>query len=246
MKKKTKNNLLILIVLLWVFLEFMFVTATFAESIISSLVIILSIGKSNKSLQRKMMKISLIFVVGIIVFYFYSRFQVTNTRGNVSSAYAGNSIMENMASLINAYFTGIDNVAASFNLPRENRIEYFLASMQVTIPFNTTLFGKAGETLPVLFNKMNLQIGQISSTVGNGYFYLGPLFSPIFSFTFSYLAIKFNSLALNASLYWHYVVYMLAAILFSLGLGMYNEVITIQYFFNWVVPLLIVVRYLNK
>ncbi|WP_294531707.1 hypothetical protein [uncultured Bacteroides sp.] len=242
-KKRIREGLIIVSILLFVFLEFMFITATFAESIISALIVILSIGKFEKHLLVKMLKIAPIFVIGIIALYFYIRHQANSVAGVVTK-YDGDSFWGNMSGLINAYFTGIDNVAATFNLNRANSFSHFWSSMQVTIPFNTTLFGKAGEILPAYFNLANFEIGQIPSTIGDGYYYFGALFAPFFSFSFSYLAIKFNALALNYNSYWKYIAFMLAAVLFSLGLGMYNEVITIQYFWSWVISILLVSKYL--
>ncbi len=244
-KKKKSNTVLISATLLFVFLQFLFITATFAESIIASLIIILAVGKSDKRLFAKMMKIAPLFVVGIIIAYFYIRHQV-NAMAGTGGKYAGNNTLAELSSLINAYFTGVDNVAGTFNLRRDSRLEHFLASMQVTIPFNTTIFGRAGEILPTLFNFENHETGQIPSTIGNGYYYFGFLLAPIFSFSFSYLAVKFNAIALNTQSFWHYVTYMLVAVLFSLGLGMYNEVITIQYIFNWAIPMLLIANYLNR
>lgn len=245
-KKKKSNFILILCTFLFVLLEFLFVTATFAESIISSLIVILSVGKSDKNLFKSIMKIAPIFVVGIIVFYFYTRYQVSNMAGGNVSKYDGNTTIEYLATLINAYFTGIDNVAAGFNLERNERIKYFLSSAQVTIPFNTTIFGRADEILPSYYNRVNSEIGQIPSTIGNGYFYFGTFFAPVFSFLFAYYANKFNNLALQTRSYWFYIVYLLIAVLLSLGLGMYNEVIIGQYLFNWVIPTFFVAKLLSK
>lgn len=245
-KKKFSKFWLVLVALLFVFLEFLFITATFAESIISALVVILAVGKINKSLMDKMMKIAPVFAVSIIVFFFYTRYQLSNTLGSADSTYAGINIWQYLSSLFNAYFTGIDNVSATFNMPRDTRLSHFLASMQVTIPFNTTIFGRAGEILPTLYNQSNNVMGQIPSTIGNGYYYFGFLLAPLFSLIFAFYAIKFDSLAQGTNDFWRYIVYTLITILFSLGLGMYNEVITLSYIFGWAIPILLITSMFDR
>ncbi|WP_270488394.1 hypothetical protein [Butyricimonas synergistica] len=244
-KKNIGVNSLICVILGFVFLQFIFVTATFAESIISALVVLLAGSKLNKKIATKMLRIASVFVVGIIVVYFYVRYQVNNETGT-RSLYMSDNVFSYLSMLINAYFTGVDNVAAVYNLPGGSCFEHFVASMQIAIPFNTTIFGKAGETLPVFYNRMNGVFGQIPSTIGNGYYYFGFVLAPIFSYSFAYFAIKFNVMAMNIRQYWHEVVYLFFAILCSLALGMYNEVIVLQHLCCWGVPMLLIAKIIDK
>lgn len=239
--KRIKSDFTMLfIVFFFVFIQFLMITATFAESIISALVILLAVSKLRKSLGQKIVRFAPYAVIGIIVVYFTVRYQVSQTT-NISSMYSGNNIQEYICATVNAYFTGIDNVAASFNLPKYEIVQHFMASMQITIPFNTTLFGKAGEGLPTLYNSFNSIKGQIPATIGNGYYYFGPILAPLFSFCFAYFGIKYGIKAVNTPSYWKYICYCFIAIVFALGLGMYNEVIALGWINGWGIPMLLVV-----
>lgn len=244
-RKNIGVNSLICVVLGFVFLQFIFVTATFAESIISALVVLLAGSRLNKKMAAKMLRIASVFVVGIIVVYFYVRYQVNNET-EARSLHMSDNIFSYLSMLINAYFTGVDNVAAVYNLPEGNCFEHFIASMQIAIPFNTTIFGKAGETLPVFYNRMNGVFGQIPSTIGNGYYYFGFILAPMFSYVFAYFAIRFNVLAANIKLYWHNIVYLFFAILCSLALGMYNEIIVLQHLCCWGIPMLLMAKIIDR
>ena len=247
MKKRASADMQVFFVLLFVFFQFLFISATFAESIISALIVILSIGKSSPKVKKKMMRIAPVFVIGIIVLYFSVRYMVSQTLGG--GHYDGDTFYAYLSSLTNAYLTGIDNVAASFNLKGEdlNGIwEHFKASMQITIPFNTTIFGKAGESLPTYYNEINNEIGQIPSTLGNCYYYLGPVFAPLFSGLFCYYAVKLNAIASRTSYYWHYIAYTFLSVVCTLALGMYNEVIALGWFGSWGLPLLISAKIMDK
>lgn len=236
-----KSNLLIFCaVMLFVLLEFMMITATFAEAIVSALVVVLAVIKMNKPLGSYIAKFAPIGVVLVVVAWFIARQQASEITGHASQ-FSGSNMMETLCATFSAYFTGIDNVAATFNMPTNLRWEHFWDTLQVTIPFNTSIFGKAEEIIQTLFNTSNGTIGQIPSTIGDGYYFFGPLLAPIISFFFAYYAIKYNLKALATPSYWYYISYIFIAIILSLGLGMYNESITLNWINGWALPILLFV-----
>lgn len=244
--RKNKSNIFIFcIVMLLVFIEFLMITATFAEAIVSALIILLAVEKINKPLGKFIAKLAPFGVVLIVVGWFVARMQASEITGHASQ-FSGNNMIETLCATFSAYFTGIDNVAAAFNMPTDTRWEHFVATMQVTIPFNTTIFGKADEIIQTLFNNSNGTIGQIPSTVGDGWYYFGPILAPIFSFMFAYNAIKYNIKGLATSSYWRYICYLFIAIILSLGLGMYNESITLNWINGWALPILLFVWLSDK
>lgn len=244
--KRIKSDFtMLLIVFFFVFIQFLMITATFAESIICGLVIMLAVYKLRTSLGQKIVRFAPYAVIGIILVYFTVRYQVSESV-NISSSFSGNNIKEYICATVNAYFTGLDNVAASYNLPKDEIVQHFIDSMQITIPFNTTLFGKAGESLPLLYNSINSITGQIPATIGNGYYYFGPILAPLFSFCFAYFGIKYGIMAINTPSYWKYICYCFIAIVFALGLGMYNEVIALGWINGWGIPMLLVVSLSEK
>lgn len=239
-KRIYSDFMMLVIVSFFVFAQFMMITATFAESIVSALVILLAVSKLRQSLGEKIVRFTPFAVVGIILLYFTVRYQA-NQASTSSSMYAGDNLAEYICATVNAYFTGLDNVACSFNMPNEDVLDYFLATMQVTIPFNTTIFGKAGETIQTLYNSSNGTMGQIPPTVGNGYHFFGAFFAPFFSFLFSYFGVKYGIKAVHTSSYWKQICYYFIAIVLALGLGMYNEVIALGWINGWGIPMLFIV-----
>ena len=238
-KRISSNFFLFCIVMLFVFLQFMMITATFAESIVSALVVLLAVIKIRPSLGNRIVKLSPFAVAGIILTYFFVRYQVSQVSGH--SQYMGNNTLEYICGTVSAYFTGIDNVAAALNLPKDEVFSHFISSLQITIPFNTTIFGKAGESLPALYNLSNGVLGQIPATVGNGYYYFGYLFAPIFSVLFAYYGIQFGIMSLATESYWRYICYSFIGIVLALGIGMYNEVIALGWINGWGMPMLFLV-----
>lgn len=243
--KKKSNIFIFCVVMLFVFLEFMLITATFAEAIVSALIILLAVVKMNKPLGEFIAKFAPVGVVFIVVGWFLARMQASEITGHASQ-FSGNNMVETICATFSAYFTGIDNVAAAFNMSTNTRWEHFLDTMQVTIPFNTTIFGKADEIIQTLFNVSNGTIGQIPSTIGDGWYFFGPVFAPFFSFLFAYNAIKFNIKGLETFSFWRYICYLFIAIILSLGLGMYNESITLNWINGWAFPMFLFVSLSDK
>lgn len=238
--KKKSNIFVFCIVMLLVFIEFMMITATFAEAIVSALIILLAVVKINKPLGKLIAKFAPLGVVFIVVGWFIARMQVSEITGH-ESQFSGNNLIETLCATFSAYFTGVDNVAAAFNMSTETRWEHFFDTLQVTIPFNTTIFGKANEIIQTLFNASNGTIGQIPSTIGDGWYFFGPILAPFFSFLFAYNAIKYNIKGLATFSYWRYICYLFISIILSLGLGMYNESITLNWINGWALPILLFV-----
>lgn len=237
--KRVKYVIIYGVIILLVVLQFLLITSTFAEAVVSTLVFLLAIVKIDPKVGKTTMRAAPILVSTIVFVYFYVRYTVQASMYNTSSS------IVYMAEVVNAYFTGIDNVAGSMILSRDERFTYLIDSIITTIPFNTTLFGQREVFMQTLFNTINGSQGQIPSTIGNGYFYFGFLLAPIFSFCFTYYSVYFSKRAESVSILWKYVAYTFISVVLSLAIAMYNEIITMSWINAWGLPLMII-AYISK
>lgn len=235
--EKIKSNFLIILMILFaITLQFLFITSTFAESILCSLVIFLAVSKINPNVGRKVIKIAPFFIVAIIVVYFYVRYTVSLS-SPYNSMYARSTMSGYLCALFNAYFTGPFNVAGSFMPMDDSFFETFKSTFLSTIPFNTTIFGPRGASIQPIFNAYNHCYGQIPSSIGDGFYFFGFFFSPIYSFLMTFAAVLLSRKASFENTYWYYMAMVYSAIILSLGIAMYNEHISLYWLNQWAAPL---------
>lgn len=226
---------LIIVSLFFVFLQFLFITSTFAESVISSLIIFLGLARLSPKISRQIIKLAVILAIFIVLLFFLVRYGVSGsmyTQGEVQG-------VDYISKIINSYFTGVDNVAAIFNTSSADKWSSLFYNLYGAIPFNSTLFGLSGAKLQKVYNLSNNTYGQIPPTIASGYYYFGPVFSVAFSVVLTLLAVKFADIAQRTVYFWRYVASTLAAIIAVFGITTYNETIFLTSFTSWVVPILI-------
>lgn len=235
-QKFKSSFLFIFVALFFVLLQFIFITATFAESIVCSLTILLCANKINPIAGRKLVRVSPMFVAGIIIVYFYIRYLVSLS-SPYKSMYSGNGFGEYLSALLNAYFTGPFNVAGSLMPVVDHFWDVFYSTFVGTIPFNSTIFGTRGVSIQSVYNLFNHSYGQIPSSIGDGYYFLGALFSPVFSFFLTFFSVLLCRKANFTKSYWMYLAYIFSSIVFALGIAMYNEHISLSWFNQGAVPM---------
>lgn len=244
-KKNKSSFIFIFLVLFFITLQFVFITATFAESIVCSLTILLCANRINPNVGKKLVRISPIFVACIIVVYFYVRYLVSLS-SPYKSMYNGLGLFECLSVLFNAYFTGPFNVAGSFMPVDDNYWSIFYSTYVGTIPFNTTLLGARGLNVQSIYNMFNHSYGQIPSTIGNGLYFFNSFFSPIFSFLLTFCSVLFCRMAKMTKSYLRYLGFIYSSIILALGIAMYNEHISLIYFNQWFVPISLMAAFCEK
>lgn len=237
-KAKSKDTVLVLIV--GCFLQFMFLTATFAEAIIACLTLILYYVHLYPYTRKKLFVFLISCTAGMFLLYFGIRYTVGNGGGLYSK---DEGIIYYATEILNAYFTGVDNVAAMFNVPKELGKDALKADIIRSIPFNSTLFGDVGKTLQQYYNEANLAYGQIPPTIGCGFFYFGGFLAPIISVMFVVLGLRYNEIAERRKGSLRYVSSIYCSIVFSLGTVMCSWAITLQLYFSCGLFLLLITRY---
>lgn len=244
-KKNKSSFVFISLALFFIALQFVFITATFAESIVCSLTILLCANKINPNVGKKLVRISPVFVACVIVAYFYVRYLVSLSNP-YKSMYNGVGIFEYLSALFNAYFTGPFNVAGSFMPVDDNYWSVFYSTYVGTIPFNSTLLGARGFNVQSVYNMFNHSYGQIPSTIGNGLYFFNSFFSPVFSFILTFYSVLFCRMAKMTKSYLRYLCFIYSSIIFALGIAMYNEHISLIYFNQWFVPVFLMSVFCEK
>lgn len=212
---------------LLIFLQLFFISSTIAFGLICCLLLLIYTSMEFPQERKLIYYSTLVGSVCFIFFYFYSRYEVSPGGG----MYHASTYSQALSLTQNAYFSGIDNVAASLNNGYE---EYTLMTMikdvVTTIPFNTTIFGNIDEQNSfVLFNMNNGTHGQIPTTVGMGYSYFGPIIAPVFSIILTYICVTCGC-KLQRERNTHFSIVYLAAVLYAaMGIVMYNFSISGQY-----------------
>lgn len=214
------------------FLQLLFIPSTTARAIISAFLLLYFTTKIYPEFEKKLMVYAVLGTVSIIVFYFYVRFSVGSRYGNDGLIYIKN--------ILTAYFGGLDNIAAGFNIITGHEVKTFFGSLYSAIPFNSTLFGLKVESLQEFYNLANNSYGQITPMISEGYYYFGFVFAPIFSVFFALIAYKFGEKQRTEINPWLNICYLFIAIMSAISIVMYNEQIIVVWFTNWLIPMTII------
>jgi hypothetical protein len=216
-------------------IQLLFVSATISQSVICAFLLLLFIAKLYPEKNKIIYTISLLSVVSFVAVYYAIRFNVSTNR-------YGNNPFEYMSGVFTAYFSSVDNVAAIFNISDTGKWESLFFNLYYSIPFNGTLFGLKGNNLANLYNSANFSYGQIPPSIGAGYYYFGPILSPIFVSIMATLSIHYGFKTIHQNDLWKYLTYTLLSIMMAIGLIMYNETIVLSWFTNLILPMLILSR----
>lgn len=213
-----------------ILIQFFFITSTIAYTVFVSFVLFLFHAKINNKNNRYLTFIYG-FIAFIIVGYFFARFSAKNTSVNIY-----------LSNMLNAYFTGLTNVAGSYKLDKIQKFSVLISSIKTSIPFNNTIFGPSGYNINSFFNISNGVQWQISSTIGNGRYYFGNLFSPIFSIVLIIFSLKSYSTATKTTNPMLYVSMMFLSIIATVSIIMYNEQIFFSWFLSDIFPLILITK----
>mgnify|MGYP004651068005 CR=1 FL=1 len=224
-------------------LQFMFLTSTFAEAIVACLTLVMFYIKLYPSRKTKTFFFLGASTLGMLVFYFVVRYFVRTVGGLYSKEDGATNYA---AQIINAYFTGVDNVAATFNIPSGHGAEAFYAGVIGAIPFNSTLFGNRGNKLQYYYNLYNSAYGQIPPTIGAGYYYFGALLSPAVTVFFIVLSMRYYKKAEKMEASLRYVAVIFCSVTFALGTVMYSPSIALAWYFGWGIPMLVLTLFTGE
>lgn len=214
--------------------QFFVMDGAIARTIIYMLILFLLISfiYSNKRIK----KIAKIFFISSITVISYWVFRLNLIGGEINKYFS---------TMLNTYFSGINIVSGSLNLPREfsTRLQYFLYDLLKAIPYGNTLFSLEGTDSQVYFNLINGTSGQIPTTIGLGYYYFGFLLSPIYSIIFAAMAYRMGEKANQSPRLISKVRYLFLTITFSMGIVMYNVPITLTNLISVGLPMYLIEKF---
>ena len=218
------------------FFPFLLVSDIIAQSIYFTLfLLLLTIYVYNMGYK----KVVLLFALAALaVFgYFLTRFFLIRDS-------SGESFLENIGQRLFTYFSGVNIVSGAFNYPDkwDDRYLYLLYEFLRAIPMHNML-GIDNSIIPSdFFNGINKVVGQISTTIGMGYFYLGGVFAPVFSMILAYLTKYFGMKMNEEPLPLYRLTYMFAAFIMALGIIMYSMSIAFNAVLQMILPIYIIAR----
>lgn len=144
---------------------------------------------------------------------------------------------------LNAYFSGTLNIAATFTMPRNNLIQYFIGDILRSIPIIKGFFTNMDMSY-ILFNKSlgydPIYNSQIIPMIGQGYFYFGYIGAPIFSVILIYLGLKVYSKLKLIEDTFGYFTYVNLTIFLCLGVILYDFFLTFSLIIQYCFPMLLI------
>lgn len=224
-----------IISLFMIITPFLFVAGAIARSLYYSLFLII-FYLTLKKVDLKHLDKPILLAVGFVFAFFMVRF---------SLAGGGDGSFEMLASSFMSYFSGLNIVSGTFNLPRDfmTQLYYFARDIFGSIPFSTTIFRYDGLSVSHFFNFVNGTRGQIPSTIGLGCYYFSPFFAPVYSMFFAYVAKKYGRMFLAVENQFYKLIYMYLSFIAALGIGMYNIEIALGTMVRVILPIYLIVRF---
>ncbi len=237
MQKKAEKSLIAsLLSYILCFIPIFFIGGAIARSLIYIVCLFLLkmyLNDNEINYDKKILKIGIVSFAIICIWWI-----------NMNPINSFKSKAESMSIKFSSYFSGVNIVSGTFNLPNniEYKFKYFTYDFISNIPFGTTIFGIKDKTIQPFFNDYNRTYGQIPTTIGMGYYYFGYVLAPIYSIIFSFIAyicaevIKKRKVS-NA---FQYVRLIYTVFVFCMGVIMYNIEITMINLFCVIIPIYLI------
>ncbi len=157
--------------------DFLLVDDTIASSLINALITV-SLFSELFGRPRELPKYFFVSFLGVAVYFAIRMLLTKNEPGHM-----GEGIFTRISNTAQAYFCGINNIAAGFNLKAHSvseTIKYAVYEVLKGIPYATTIFGLDSTNISTAFNDINGTVGQIEPTISSGLLYFGPVLAPIY------------------------------------------------------------------
>lgn len=229
---KKKSNFRLYISYIVILTQFLMIDDAIARSFIYSTILFMLLNYIYSFDIKYIAKILILASIAVIA-YWIIRLRVSDY-----------NFFQYFSINFNAYFSGVNIVSGSFNLPRniELRLKYFLYDYLKSIPYGNTIFSLDDTDMAIFFNSANGTYGQIPTTIGSGYYYFGFLLAPIYSVIFTIMAYKMGVKLNRTSNLISKTRYLFLIITFAMGIIMYNIQITLTMIFSTAVPMYIIER----
>lgn len=211
----------------------------------NSLIFAIVTGTLLLYMYPKKRKITLlVFASGIGLFVLIGLFFNSGVRNSAEV-----NVFKEMSAILQAYFSGPANVSTALSIEGRVSFKTAMADILRAIPFLGYNFQHIDNT-PTIFNKV-LYMGaerrdQIIPLIGQGYYYFGFIFAPIFSIVSTFISIKSGCKVNSCKRYWEQYIYIYISVFFSIVPILYNLNIGISTLGNMIVPMYIITKVFKK
>ena len=147
--------------------------------------------------------------------------------------------------LLQGYLPGVTNFAGIFSLPQIDKLQYLFYDFYNMLIFKDALFGLKGDRLASYYTQYNSALSQIIPCTAQIYYYLGFIFSPIFSALCVKWALLYNHKAENEKDIIKSAICFFEAIYITITPVMYNMTILGLCLVSFVWPLQILAKFID-
>lgn len=155
---------------------------------------------------------------------------------------------ESLSGMLQSYFNGPANVATALAMQQFEGMKIFISDLGNNTPFLGFLFNHLPTSAKnfnyTLYGTWN-QADQIIPIIGQGYYYFGIIFAPVFSVVIGWIAIKMERNYLCSKEIDKKYIYIYVSILCSITPIIYNFSIFISLSLSIVFPLIVLARLSN-
>lgn len=232
-KMRLGNNFKFFLSLIVISIIILICTPETARSIIIALSLCIILIKLYP--KQKRLLISIIgFVLVPAVFYGL----ITKSRINAS--------MNEVSNILNAYFSGISNIATSFLIPNRPNISLFFIDIINSIPFISVLFKETMSTTTLFNNVLYNNVGrhdQIIPMVSQSMCYFGVIFGPMLSYFSAKMALKIEKDYYEENNIYKKYLKLLFTIYFAISPIVYNFSILVSTVFKIIIPCILITNF---
>ena len=220
--------------------QLLFISSVVAEALIIILVLLLFVSNLYERYSKYIVN-SMVILLSLGVFTtVFLMFQSASVLKDITPC-------QYFSNTLQAYVTGLYNVEGTFLLNTEtNSVLVFFDTILSCVPFQNFILGEHSASLTLNSIYTSIFDCQIISTIGGGYYLLGPLLSPFFSAIFVYYSVKFANHYISESNLLLKLTFLYLAIQLSFGVGVYNIQITLTSCFQVGIPLYLVSKFVSK
>jgi len=171
---------------------------------------------------------------------------VFGAKMHVMGQWTGIAGFESLSETLCAYFPGVGNAGAAYNIVDINPLKTLFYDFYWTIPFRGSLFGLEGTTLANLYAESNGVSGQIIPCVSYAEHYIGFVLAPLAPMSMAVLSLAMRDRAENANKYWQYFYFVFAMVFLALAPNIYTFVIILAWAFGVFLPILMLTKLINR
>ena len=234
-----KQRKSILLSVLCVFIPFLFMGGDNLAMFLGAIFALIVMDKLYGKRCRKVLGLFVtVGIVGLVI--------ILISKLDALTAWRGATGVTNIAQLLNAYFPGVDNVAACMSIQKGERLNTLFFDIYSGIPFAGTLFGLEGESLNDIYANFLKTGGQIVPWGCNIAYYFSYLLSPLLTGFFLLFVLNMEYKGEKAYGFWSYYMCMLFSTYTAFSVILYSTQIYNRFIWNIIIPVVVIMWLIRK